>query len=61
MSNSNVFGVVLPRELARKARVVAAMQGKSRSRLMRDLLEKYLKSYSSPEFENQQQKGKKDD
>ncbi len=45
MSKSNVYGVVLPREVAREARVVAAMEGKSRSRLMRDLLEKYLKSY----------------
>lgn len=45
MSKSSVYGVVLPSEIARKARIVAALEGKSRSKLMRDLLEKYLKKY----------------
>jgi hypothetical protein len=44
MSRNSVYGVVLPFEIAQKARVVDAIQGMSRSKLMRDLLEKYLKS-----------------
>ena len=61
MSKSNVYGVVLPLDIAKKARVVAAMEGKSRSRLMRDLLEKYLKSYSGSEFEIEKRYGERDD
>lgn len=61
MSETNVCGVVLPQEVARKARVVAAMEGKSRSKLMRDLLEKYLRSYSDVELELKEQKGELDD
>ena len=55
MSKSNVYGVVLPSEIARKARIVAALEGKSRSKLMRDLLEKYLNKYPRVGliFENQ--------
>ena len=55
MSKSNVYGVVLPSEIARKARIVAALEGKSRSKLMRDLLEKYLQKYPRVglNFENQ--------
>ena len=42
MSETQVYGVVLPVLLARKARVIAAMEGKSRSMLMRELLVNYL-------------------
>jgi metal-responsive CopG/Arc/MetJ family transcriptional regulator len=47
MSNNQIYGVVLPVEIAQRARVVAAMQGTSRSRLMRDLLEKYLETQTA--------------
>ena len=46
---TGIFGTVLPRDLARKASVVAAMEGKSRSSLMRELLEEYLNNYKIPE------------
>jgi metal-responsive CopG/Arc/MetJ family transcriptional regulator len=49
-SETGVYGVVLPKEIAEKARVVAAIEGKSRSRLMRDLLEDYLKNYKLPDW-----------
>jgi predicted DNA-binding protein len=42
MAQNQVYGVVLPTEIARRARILAAMEGKSRSKLMRDLLESYL-------------------
>ncbi len=42
MGETQIFGVVLPVEIARRARILAAMEGKSRSRLIRDLLESYL-------------------
>jgi metal-responsive CopG/Arc/MetJ family transcriptional regulator len=45
MSKTQSFGVILPRELAYRTRIVAAMQGKSRSRLIRDLLEDYLEEH----------------
>ena len=45
---TKIFGVVLPIDVAQKARIVAAQEGKSRSRLMRDLLENYLKSLDHP-------------
>ena len=48
MSENQVYGVVLPPETAHKARVVAALEGKSRSQLIRDLLENYLRGYDSP-------------
>lgn len=60
MSKSGVYGVVLPREVAREARVVAAMEGKSRSKLMRDLLEKYLKSYPGGKIILKSQNGVED-
>ena len=47
MTKTQVFGVVLTPELAHRARVVAAIEGKSRSRLIRDLLENYLKGFDS--------------
>jgi len=44
MSNdTQVCGVVLSKEVAHKARVVAAELGKSRSALMRELLLAYLR------------------
>jgi hypothetical protein len=39
---NQIYGVVLPVNLADRARIVAAMLGISRSRLMRILLVKYL-------------------
>lgn len=49
MSNTKnqVYGVVLPAHIAQRARIIAAMQGKSRSKLMRDLLLDYLQRYDS--------------
>jgi metal-responsive CopG/Arc/MetJ family transcriptional regulator len=44
MAKNQICGVVLPSGLALEARVIAAMQGKSRSKLMRELLEEYLKN-----------------
>jgi len=42
-TQNQIYGVVLPVHIAQRARVVAAMNGKSRSSLMRDLLLDYLK------------------
>jgi metal-responsive CopG/Arc/MetJ family transcriptional regulator len=39
---NQAYGVVLPPDVASQARIVAAMQGKSRSSLMRELLIEYL-------------------
>jgi hypothetical protein len=44
-TQNQIYGVVLPIHIAQRARVVAAMNGKSRSNLMRDLLLDYLKQY----------------
>jgi hypothetical protein len=44
MSITQIYGVVLPVEVARQARIAAASQGLSRSRLIRQLLEDYLLS-----------------
>ena len=43
IEQTQIYGVVLPIQIAQRARVVAAMNGKSRSSLMRDLLLDYLK------------------
>ena len=40
---NQIYGVTLPVHIAQRARIVAAMSGKSRSSLMRDLLLDYLK------------------
>lgn len=45
MIDTQVYGVVLPLKLAYKARVVAAIEGKSRSKLIRELLENYLECF----------------
>ena len=47
MAQNQVYGVVLPTEIARRARILAAMEGKSRSKLMRDLLVNYLTEQES--------------
>lgn len=47
MPKNQVYGVVLPVDLAQQARVVAALQDKSRSKLMRELLTDYLNKFSS--------------
>ncbi len=44
-TQNQIYGVVLPVHIAQRARIVAAMKGKSRSSLMRDLLLDYLKRY----------------
>jgi hypothetical protein len=44
-TQTQIYGVVLPVHIAQRARVVAAMNGTSRSSLMRDLLLDYLKRY----------------
>ena len=41
-SLTQIYGVSLPQDVAYRARIVAAMQGRSRSGLMRDLLVDYL-------------------
>ena len=41
-ASTQICGVVLPHDVAKEARIVAAMEGKSRSQLMRDLLLDYL-------------------
>ena len=41
-TQTQIYGVVLPVHVAQRARVVAAMNGTSRSGLMRDLLLEYL-------------------
>jgi metal-responsive CopG/Arc/MetJ family transcriptional regulator len=46
-----IYGVCLPVHVAQRARVVAAMNGKSRSSLMRDLLLDYLKRCDNEEKE----------
>ncbi|RJP51870.1 MAG: hypothetical protein C4586_03710 [Anaerolineaceae bacterium] len=46
-TQTQIYGVVLPIHIAQRARVVAAMNGKSRSSLMRDLLLDYLKGCES--------------
>ena len=43
MAEKQIYGVVLPNEVAFQARIVAAFQGKSRSSLIRGLLVDYLK------------------
>ncbi len=48
MHKNNVYGVVLSKEIAAKARVIAAMQGMSRSKLIRILLENYLVQPTPP-------------
>lgn len=49
---TQIYGVVLPLDLAYRARIVAASLGKSRSKLMRDLLLDYLRKYESNETIN---------
>ena len=44
-TQNQIFSVVMSADVARRARVVAALQGKSRSRLLRDILTDYLKQY----------------
>jgi metal-responsive CopG/Arc/MetJ family transcriptional regulator len=41
-TKKQIFGVVLPLDVAQHARVWAILEHKSRSQLMRELLEKYL-------------------
>ena len=48
MKKTKICGVVLPDDVAHEARVVAAKEGKSRSKLMRDLLIEYLDEYNKP-------------
>ena len=48
MAQTQICGVVLPIGVAHHARIVAAKLGKSRSKLMRDLLVEYLKQYENP-------------
>ena len=50
MSKTQIYGVVLPVEIAQKARLVAASHGLSRSGLMRRLLENYLLTAPVPEL-----------
>jgi hypothetical protein len=45
MEKMRVYGVVLPAETARRLRVAAALQGLSRSRLVRNLVETYLAQF----------------
>ncbi len=45
LNKTTVCSVALPSEAAREARVVAAMEGTSRSALMRQLLLDYLEGY----------------
>ena len=47
MTETRICGVVLPVDIAQRARVVAALENKSRSRLMRDLLESHLQTYAA--------------
>lgn len=47
MSKNSVYGVVLSYEIAKQARIVAALQGMSRSKLIRILVENYLNSTST--------------
>ncbi len=47
MPKNCVYGVVLSSEIAQKARIVAALQGMSRSKLIRILIENYLNSPST--------------
>jgi hypothetical protein len=54
LSKNSVYGVVLSFEIAQKARVVAAMQGMSRSKLMRGLLEDYLKTQTARQLAQSQ-------
>ena len=45
MADNQICGVVMSAEMAHEARVVAALEGKSRSKLMRELLAHYLEAY----------------
>jgi len=47
MNNTQICGVVLSPNVAKQARVAAAMEGKSRSKLMRELLIAYLERRSN--------------
>jgi len=44
-TKTQIYGVVLPLNIAHRARIVAATKGKSRSGLMRDLLVEYLRKF----------------
>lgn len=47
LEQTQICGVVLPVRIAQRARIVAAMNGKSRSSLMRELLLDYLARYDN--------------
>lgn len=47
MNQTQIYGVVLPLDIAHRARIVAATMGKSRSSLMRDLLMAYLEAHDT--------------
>jgi metal-responsive CopG/Arc/MetJ family transcriptional regulator len=49
-TQTQIYGVSLPMDVAHRARVLAATQGKSRSGLMRDLLMEYLNKYDLSTF-----------
>lgn len=49
MTQTQIYCVVLPLDMAHLARVLAATMGKSRSGLMRDLLRDYLKAHDTPQ------------